>query len=171
MRTLVLTIVLVLACAVQTDAQPRSQGWPGFQFLIGEWEGEGKGTPGEGEGTFSFLPDLQNTILIRKSHTVYPAANGRPAFAHDDLMIVYRDTTLRAIYFDNEGHTIEYSVALDAEAKSATFTSAVVPNSPRYRLSYIALDENRVKITFAIAPPANPEEFRTYVEGTAKRTK
>ena len=81
--------------------------WQPLQFLIGNWTGEGSGTPGNGAGAFSFEPDLQRHILVRKSFAEYPPANGKPAYRHDDLLIVYReDGQLRAIYFDNEDHVI-----------------------------------------------------------------
>ncbi len=84
-----------------------------MQFLVGSWAGEGGGAPGQGSGSFSFTPDLQGKILLRKSFAEYPAANGNPAARHDDLMVVYRDgpsRRLRAIYFDSEDHTIEYDI-------------------------------------------------------------
>ena len=89
------------------------QDWGPAQFLVGNWAGEGGGQPGQGSGAFSFSPDLQGKVLVRKSFAEYPPANGRPASRHDDLTIVYRDETthaLRATYFDNEEHVIQYTV-------------------------------------------------------------
>ena len=55
---------------------------------------------------------LQGKVLIRKSFAEYPGCNGRAASRHDDLTILYREASrLQAIYFDNEGHVIRYSVA------------------------------------------------------------
>ena len=48
-----------------------------LNFLLGEWIGEGSGSPGEAAGEFSFTSDLQNTILVRKSSARYPAQTGR----------------------------------------------------------------------------------------------
>src|SRR5882672_8896365 len=82
--------------------------WIKWSWLIGEWKGEGDGQPGKGAGIFSFKEDLNEKILIRKSHSEYPAANNKPATVHDDLLIVYLDFSgipSKAIYFDNEGHT------------------------------------------------------------------
>lgn len=143
--------------------------WASWQFLIGEWVGEGSGQPGEGSGYFSFLPDLQNTVLMRKSHAEYPASKDRPAFSHDDLMIVYQDTSTKAMYIDNEGHIINYSVEFSKDKNSVTFVSSFSPTSPRYRLIYIKLDNSRVKTTFEIAPPGEPDAFVQYLEGTAQR--
>jgi hypothetical protein len=68
-----------------------AQDWGPAQFLVGNWTGEGGGQPGQGVGAFSFSPDLQGKILVRKSFAKYPPAEGRPASRHDDLTIVYRD--------------------------------------------------------------------------------
>src|ERR1035437_5246349 len=90
-----------------------AQDWGPAQFLVGNWAGEGGGQPGQGSGTFSFSPDLQSKILVRKSFSEFPAANSRPASRHDDLMIVYHDETthaLRATYFDSAEHVIHYAV-------------------------------------------------------------
>src|SRR5437763_17118768 len=72
-------------------AEPTPLSWDNWQPLIGNWKAKGGGTPGEGAGGFSFAFDLQNKIVVRKSHTDYPAAQRRPAFAHDDLLVVYAD--------------------------------------------------------------------------------
>src|SRR5262245_48559553 len=80
--------------------------WDNWKFLIGTWKASGGGSPGEGKGSFSFTFDLQNRILVRRSHTDYPETAGRPAFAHDDLMVIYTDDAnrkFRADYYDNEG--------------------------------------------------------------------
>ena len=87
------------------SAEPTWATWDQWRPLVGQWQAAGKGSPGEGAGGFSFAFDLQNKVLVRKSHTDYPPADGRPAFSHDDLMVVYADEaahTFRADYFDNE---------------------------------------------------------------------
>ena len=61
-------------------AQESAKAWASFEYLIGDWVGEGEGQPGQGTGGFTFLPDLQNHILVRKSYAAYPATKDRPAF-------------------------------------------------------------------------------------------
>jgi thioredoxin-related protein len=155
-------------------AQPsgKAPNWDAWNFLMGEWKGEGGGDPGQGTGTFSFAPDLDYTILTRKNHTVYPAAKNRPAFSHDDLMTIYQTgNTTRAIYFDNEGHTINYTVEFSQDSNAVIFLSDLSPSTPRFRLMYTKVENETVRITFEIAPPGKPETFSTYLEGFARRTR
>src|SRR5262249_15490633 len=55
--------------------------WASCRFLIGEWTGEGTGSPGQGKGGFSLAEDLHGKILLRRSRADYPAAGGRPAIS------------------------------------------------------------------------------------------
>jgi hypothetical protein len=144
------------------------QDWGPAQFLVGNWAGEGGGQPGQGSGAFSFSPDLQGKVLVRKSFAEYPPANGRPASRHDDLTIVYRDETthaLRATYFDNEEHVIQYTVK-PAEG-GVVFVSQGAPSSPRFRLTYTSTGKDTLNIKFEIAAPG--KEFAPYLEAAAHR--
>src|SRR5579863_10305408 len=101
-----LLIIAALLCSVTAQAQD----WGPLQFLVGHWTGEGNAADqGAGTGAFSFAPDLRGKILLRKNFAEYPAANGKPAYRHDDLMIIYHDSAAHdahAIFFDSEEHLI-----------------------------------------------------------------
>src|ERR1035437_2254222 len=58
----------------------KPEGWGPVQSLVGDWTGEGGGGPGQGSGTFSFKPDLQGKILVRRNRAEYPATKERAAF-------------------------------------------------------------------------------------------
>jgi len=106
-------IIWAIGACLNASPADNAAGWGSVQYLVGDWTGEGGGGPGQGAGSFSFKPDLQGKILVRKNRAEYPAAKERAASVHDDLMVIYRDTpeaALRAIYFDSEGHTIRYEV-------------------------------------------------------------
>ncbi len=60
-------------------AQQDPNTWKRFDYLIGAWKGEGNGKPGQGEGTFSFKLNLDKNILVRTSHSEYPAIEGKTA--------------------------------------------------------------------------------------------
>ena len=167
---LVLFAIFLIGSILNAQQKSRPTQWDPYRFLVGDWIGEGGGDPGKGSGSFSFAFDLQQTVLVRKNHADYPATNDRAAYSHDDLMIVYfeRDSS-RAIYFDNEGHIIHYSVESGPGSDSIIFVSDLNPVAPRYRLTYVKVSEDSLKLAFEIAPPGNPAAFTRYIEATAHR--
>jgi hypothetical protein len=121
-----------------------------LQFL-GTWAGTGQGEPGTGSGAFTFEKDLDGKILI-------------------DLTVVFSSPAgLSASYFDNEGHSIHYRVVVATDRNSVTFLSDTEPGTPRYRLIY-RKEAGRLRVTFEIAPPGQPEAFKTYTEGIVTRS-
>jgi hypothetical protein len=162
-----LLIVAMLLCSLGTNAQD----WGPLQFLIGHWSGEGSNADrGSGVGGFSFTPDLQGKILLRKNFAAYQETNGKPGYWHDDLMIVYHDAAtdgLRAIYFDSEEHLIHYSIK--PSGSSVVFLSEGPQDTPRFRLTYSSAGLDRLKVKFEIASPG--KDFATYIEASAHRDK
>jgi len=78
----------------------------------------------------------------------------------DDLMIVYPDykgSPAKAIYFDNEGHTINYSITYGDN--SIAFTSDKIPNVPIFRLTYTLLETEIVNTKFEMSQDG--EKFST----------
>jgi len=171
----VLLLITVAGLSLRTSAgstEGRKSDWAPLEYLLGDWVGEGGGQPGQGTGEFSFHPDLQNRVLVRKNYAAYPPTKDRPGFRHDDLMVVYRepDSALpRALYFDSEGHVIHYSVTASSDQKTIEFVSDALPSSPRYRLTYVKTGSDTLTLRFEIAPPGKPDSFSTYIEAKAKR--
>jgi hypothetical protein len=144
-----------------------------LRFLVGTWDGDGAGQPGRGTGATSFRLDLDGRVLVRRSHSVYPAAGGRPAVVHDDLMVIYAAPGgggLGATYFDNEGHVIEYAAEVSPDGRRVVFLSEAEPAMPTFRLTYARVAEDLVDVTFEIAPPGSPNRFTPYVSGRVRRT-
>jgi hypothetical protein len=141
-----------------------------LQFLLGDWEGGGGGTPGQSQGGTSFAPGLQDRVLIRTNFAVTAATDTAPASRHDDLMIVYADErgAVRADYYDNEGHVIRYTVSAPHSGQ-AVFTSEATDAGPQYRLTYDAGPSGIVSGSFAIAPPGKPGAFTPYLTWEMKR--
>jgi hypothetical protein len=163
--------VFILACGF-TPALAADDPWADFRFLMGEWVGNGQGQPGRGSGEFTLTPDLQGKVLLRRNRNEYPAAAGRPASTHDDLMVIYRQEPgqpVRASYFDSEGHVIQYSVEPSVDKERLVFLSEAQPSAPRFRLTYAKGKADTLSIKFEIAPPDQPDQFKTYVDGTVRR--
>jgi len=165
-------ILIALASLSSGGAADNQSMWRDWGPLLGTWMAEGKGAPGSGAGTFSFAFDLQKQVIVRKSHSNYPATAEHKAFAHDDLMIIYREQEAektRADYFDNEGHVIRYTADISGDKKTITFRSDSQPSRPVFRLTYNIGVNGRLAIKFEIAPPDAPQEFKVYVEGSAHK--
>jgi hypothetical protein len=166
MRRLLFPILFLCAAAAFAQAQAGDP-YASVRFLIGEWVADGPAAAGSGH--FEFTRDLQGNIVVRRNHAETPAAGDRPVANHDDLMVIYREGGgTRAIYFDNEGHVIRYTVESGAP-DTVAFVSEAAAGAPRYRLSYRKLPDGRLSGKFEIAPPGKPEELKTYLEWTAKR--
>jgi hypothetical protein len=111
-------------------------------------------------------------VLVRRNRADYPATKERPAFSHTDLMVIYHEPgaqDVRAIYFDNEGHVIHYSVSVAPDQSSVTFLSDTTPTAPRFRFTYNKTKNDSMSFRFDIAPPGKPEAFSKYLEGTLRR--
>jgi hypothetical protein len=168
-------LFLSQALAATAQAAPSSDlSWNPLQFLVGDWVGEGTAETGQpGAGSCSFAPDLQSKALIRKNHAEYPASGGRPAIAHDDLMIIYPDSArhqLRAFYTDNEGNVISYTVTASADDKSVVFLGDIADGSPRFRLTYTLTQPGHMTIAFEMAPPGKPDQFQKFIEGKMRKS-
>ena len=161
--------LLLLIAALSLFAQS-GPNWDRWQFLIGDWAGEGSGQPGQGTGAFSFRPDLDARVLVRKNRADYPATKDKPAYSHQDLMVVYPEgPAASAVYFDNEGHVIHYGIEFGRAGGTVIFTSAAEAAAPRFRLTYNKLGTDKVGIRFEIAPPGKPDAFAPYIEAAAHR--
>src|SRR5439155_15133221 len=116
---------------------------------------------------FSFAPDLDGKILVRRNFAEYPAKPGeKPGVRHEDLLVVYPyGPSLHAMYFDNEGHVIHYAVT--TAPGQATFESDETQGAPRFKLVYEDQKEKGVGFTFSIAAAGKP--YQTYLSGAVRR--
>ena len=123
------TFLLVLMTASAMSGQAAGDWWKPLGFLIGDWVGVAgaKDTPiGAGQGAFSFAPDVERKVIVRRNKAQYDSGA-----RHDDLMVIYmEDARPRAIYFDSEGHVIHYSVSTPSAER------VVFESDAGYRLTY-----------------------------------
>ena len=160
-----------LLCLIQPLSAGEPRGLEPFRFLIGIWRSSGSGMPGGASGSAEFSRALMDRVIVRNSVAEYPPAAGKAAYRHEDLMVVYVDTdsTIKADYFDNEGHVIRYSVQSPAQGE-AVFLSLSSPAAPRYRLTYSLTSSGTLDGKFEIAPPGGAENFATYLTWSSKAT-
>lgn len=127
--------------------------------LVGTWEGSDPARRSSGQ--FSLVPDVGGKVLLRRNVNVSPEGK------HEDLMIVFPSPAgLRAVYFDNEGHTIQYAVT--ASADRIEMLSDETPGAPRFKLTYDRHGTDELVIDFAIAM-SGTTELKRYTGGTVHR--
>jgi hypothetical protein len=167
--------LLAQAAPAPVPAPPSTPAKPAFgpfwDTLVGEWAGGGSGDPGAGSGRSTFQFELDRNVLVRRSHSDYPAQGDRPDTRHRDLVVISPGATPRdgtATYWDNEGHVIRYVVAWSPDGRLLTFLSAPGEPGPRFRLTYTLTAPGEMAVSFAIAPPGS-DSFKEYVGGVLKR--
>ena len=178
MKKIVVTafaIVFFFASNAQLYIKPPDKGvWYKWKNLVGDWVGEGSGNPGNGTGWFSFYFDLDKKILVRKNQAKYLASATKEAYTHDDLMIIYpgeKGEPDKAVYFDNEGHVINYGVTFSVDYTDVIFTSEPTAGAMRFKLTYVPVGKDKINIKFEIAQPGKSDAFSTYIEASAVRKK
>jgi hypothetical protein len=146
--------------------------WDRFQFLIGRWSTPVLDPPGQSvSGSTTFSYDLDKKVILRRSRAEFPPAPGEAqGLVHEDLLIIYQqpgEAPFRAIYFDNEGHIIHYTLAFPARQPGVVFESEAGDTSPRARLVYETAGEDTLVTEFFVAAPGG--ELLSHVKGTVKR--
>ena len=138
-----------------------------LRFLVGEWEAIER--PAGETGAFTFKAAVQDHVIVRTNEAVYTATAGRPASRHDDLMVIYAERgSIKAEYFDNEGHVIRYAVQ-PRDRNEAVFVSEPNPGESRYRLTYTSDTSGILLGSFEIASPVTPDTFKPYLSWKARR--
>jgi hypothetical protein len=147
--------------------------WEAWKFLLGEWEGGDESDPGQGYGRFAFSLELDKNILVRRNRTVFPTTPERQGYTHDDLLFIYTEFTgnKRAVYFDNEEHTIHYEVSIAPDGNSIILESDPAPSMPQFRFTYMKTGDDTLDARFEMTPPGEPGAWFVYLEGKSRRIK
>jgi hypothetical protein len=163
----IVAAAVVVALGLVSVAHAAAPDWGPLNWLVGRWVGEGGGAM-QGKGGFSFLPDADGHVLVRRNVADYPPQNGKPALHHEDLMVIYREGgALKATFWDNDDQVIRYAVTTTPQA--VMFLSEPGPG-PRFRLTYRPTPAG-LEGQFEMARPDAPDRFQNFLTWTAKRTK
>jgi hypothetical protein len=161
-----------LACALlvavaHSGVRAEADAFAALRFLLGEWRAVE--TPGGETGAFAFTLGVQDHVIVRTNEAQYAATADRPASRHDDLLVIYSENaSLKAEYFDSEGHVIRYAVATPGP-NVVTFVSDQSSREPRYRLTYRGEANGTLVGSFEIAPPGSPDAFKPYLSWKAQK--
>jgi hypothetical protein len=158
------SIAILLMWLLAPNADPFAP----LRFLLGDWQAID--TPAGESGSFTFRMGVQDRVMLRTNEARYVATADRAASRHDDLMVIYSENgSLKADYFDNEGHVIRYAVQAAAPNR-VVFVSDPNPREPRYRLTYTAGAGGVLNGSFEIAAPGSPGAFKPYLSWKARST-
>lgn len=137
MKRMLLGVLWGLGASLPAQSVPaKADPFQSLLFLEGTWQA--RATRPDGvlvNGTYSFALDLKGTVLARHdlSQTSCKGPSGFDC-EHGDLLYVYPEGgVLKAIYFDNEGHVINYGVK-PTSANAVEFLSE--GPGPQFRLAY-----------------------------------
>lgn len=125
-----------------------------LHFLEGKWAAHGSGQGATTDGSYTFQRELGGHVLARHSRSTACKAPADFDCEHGDLLYVYTDgpgQSLKAIYFDSEGHSIHYDVTTPEPSK-ALFLSEPSGGGPQFRLTY-ALSGGVMKGSFEMQMP------------------
>jgi len=125
------------------QSSERPDPWKALSFLLGTWEAKtAAGQPASVSGSYLFREELSGHVLAR--HTISKDGCKGPSdfdCDHNDMLYAWQafpHGPVSAIYFDNEGHVIHYSVSTVAtpDATTAIFLSDPNQPGPLFRLVY-----------------------------------
>jgi hypothetical protein len=148
-----------------------------LDFLLGTWSAKSDASAGSAGaaslGTYTFRRDLSGHALARTSST--DACKGPKAFDcdHHDQLTIFPDpngqaihgASLFALYLDNEGHVIYYTITMP-DPHTVLFDSQGPKAAPKFRLLY-HLEGSSPKAVmsgkFQMAPPGS-DSYHSYLE-------
>jgi hypothetical protein len=164
----ILPLLLALPLVAQSGPSSTTDPWKALSFLQGTWSGATNTAGSSGgnvSGTYTFRPELGNHILARHTTSI-EGCKGPASFDcdHGDLLYIYQDApgrSLKAIFFDNEGHVIHYDVSTP-DAMTAMFLSDASQPGPQFRLLY-ELKGAIMQGKFQMRMPGQ-NEWKSYLE-------
>jgi hypothetical protein len=148
-----------------------------LDFLLGTWTAKSEAAASSAGaaslGTYTFRRDLNGHALVRTSST--DTCKGPQAFDcdHHDQLTIFPDpngqaihgSSLFALYLDNEGHVIYYTISTP-DPYTAIFDSQGPKAAPKFRLTY-HLEGTGLKAVmsgrFQMAQPGS-DDYHSYLE-------
>jgi len=157
----------LISCATCAPLTAQADPFASLRFLLGDWTAID--TPAGETGAFAFKLAVQDRVIVRTNEANYGSTPDRPAARHDDLLILYSENgSLKADYFDSEGHVIRYAVHTPGP-NTVVLTSEASPREPGYRLTYRVGTDGILNGSFEIAAAGAASAFTPYLSWKARR--
>jgi hypothetical protein len=165
---------LFAVCAEELPPDTKDP-WKPLAVLIGQWEGEVSGQPGNGKAQREYKFILNKHFIHITNRSVYPQQEKNPkGEAHEDIGFFSYDKGARKLMlrqFHIEGFVNQFALQSIAEdGRTLVFESTAIENiAPgwRARETYRVLSDDEFVETFALAEPNSG--FATYSETHFRR--
>ena len=176
MRPLACFVLAAASLGISAQTAPATDPLSSLNFLLGTWTA-GTAATGTADaqvlGTYTFSRALAGHALQRTGTVA--TCKGPQDFDcnHHDQLTIFPDpngqaihgSSIFALYLDNEGHVIYYTVSTP-DAHTAVFNSQGPASAPKFRLTYhLEGDGPKAMMTgkFQFAPPGS-DEYHSYLE-------
>jgi hypothetical protein len=179
MRKITVISITLLLAASTLLAQTKSAAdvWQPMKYFVGQWEGTGKGKPGESKVRREYRFVLNGKFIQVQNQSEYaPQAANPKGESHEDWGLISFDKARKQFVlrqFHVEGFVSQYvTTSISDDGKTIIFTSESIENIPagyRARETYKILSEDEFTETFELAGPG--KEFEVYTENRLHRKK
>ena len=178
MRITLMVTTLLLLTSVGTGQKPvPADTWEPLRYLVGIWEGTGKGQPGVSKIQREYRFVLNDKYIQVQNKSTYDAQPKNPkGEVHQDWGMMSFDKSRKNFVlrqFHVEGFVNQYVMTSSrVDGKTIVFTSESIENIPagfRARETYKILGPDEFMEVFEIAEPG--KDFELYSEGHFKRKK
>lgn len=173
------SLLAVFASAFAQEAKPAAKPdvWAPLRKLVGEWEGESRGEPGQGRSTRTYAFTLNNKFISVRNQSIYPpqAKNPKGETHHDEGYISYDRAAKKFVFrqFHGEGFVNHYvQDRVSEDGRTIVFVTTGIENIPagwRGRETYRFTGDDEFTETFELAEPG--KEFAIYSQASFKRRK
>jgi hypothetical protein len=154
--------------ATTAPALPNSKPdpWAALRFLLGSWEVKTTGGVAQAQAAagYTFRLELRDHVLVRHSRSGACMSPEDLDCQHNDLLTIYASgagAAMEALYLDNEGHVIHYSISTPKPNAVLLLSDPSQPG-PQYRLSY-ELDDKVMNGRIEVKEPG-AADFSSYLE-------
>jgi hypothetical protein len=179
----ILTSLILAAASLTASAQtPKTDPLAPLDFLLGTWAANANAPDGSAAaaiyGTYTFSRDLGGHAMQRTGTVA--TCKGPQDFDcnHHDQLTIFPDpagqaahhASLFALYLDNEGHVIYYTIATP-DPHTAIFSSVSAGSAPKFKLVYHLEGSGPKAIMsgkFQMAAPGS-DDYHSYLEWSGTR--